>query len=222
MKFVKILAIVAVLAALGIGIGWFGSRPMSTPSSQVGATTEPVKIAPNQPSAPTRPPPLRDSARALPAPQPEVPTATLPVSVGDTNLITDWEDRLDEILGSEAEEAQKADALLGMFPRLPEAGQVDIALHLSNLVEDENYAGFGQYLTNSALSEDVLDVLLSDLLNRPNGIKLPMLIGVARDPRNPKAAEAKDLLELYLEEDYGSDWATWGTKAEEWLKENPD
>jgi tripartite-type tricarboxylate transporter receptor subunit TctC len=29
-------------------------------------------------------------------------------------------------------------------------------------------------------------------------------------------------LELYLDEDYGSDWATWQQKVEQWLKDNPD
>ena len=49
-----------------------------------------------------------------------------------------------------------------------------------------------------------------------------LLLDVARDPKNSKSAEAKDLLELFLEEDYGTDWATWQTKMTEWLKENPD
>jgi hypothetical protein len=138
------------------------------------------------------------------------------------NLITNWEDRLDEILGNDQPEPEKAKSLLDIFLRLPEDGQVEIAQHLSNLVEDDQYPALGQYVTNSALSEDVLDVLLTDLLNRPNAMKMPLLVGVARDVKNPKAAEAKDILELYLEEDYGSDWETWQRKAEEWLKDNPD
>jgi hypothetical protein len=59
-------------------------------------------------------------------------------------------------------------------------------------------------------------------LNRPNKLKLPVLVEVARDPANPKAGEAKDLLELYLEEDYGADWNIWVQKVEQWLKDNPD
>jgi uncharacterized protein (DUF4415 family) len=48
------------------------------------------------------------------------------------------------------------------------------------------------------------------------------LLEVARDPGNPKASDAKDLLQLYLDDDYGSDWPTWQTKMEAWLKDNPD
>jgi hypothetical protein len=109
-----------------------------------------------------------------------------------------------------------------MFPRLPEDGQVEVAQHLSNLVPDENYAALGKILKDAKMPEAVLDVLLADLLNRPNSVKLPSLVDVASNPQNAKAGEAKDLLELFLEEDYGTDWTKWQAKMEEWLKENPD
>jgi hypothetical protein len=99
---------------------------------------------------------------------------------------------------------------------------VEVAQHLANLVADENYAPLAKYLTDSSLPESVLDVLLADVLNRPNSVKLPALLDVAKDDKNPKASEAKDLLELFLEEDYGKDWAQWQTKMEQWLKDNPD
>jgi hypothetical protein len=51
---------------------------------------------------------------------------------------------------------------------------------------------------------------------------MPVLLSVAQDPTNPKASEAKDLLELFLEEDYGSDWATWQAKVDQYLRDNPD
>jgi hypothetical protein len=130
---------------------------------------------------------------------------------------------VDNILGPEGDDAQKVKQLLAMFPRLPEDGQTEVAEHLSNLTTDEDFAStLGRYLTNSTLPESVLDVLLSDLLNRPNSIKLPLLVDVARDSQNPKAGEAKDLLELFLEEDYGTDWTTWQTKVDQWVKDNPD
>ena len=78
------------------------------------------------------------------------------------------------------------------------------------------------YLTNASLPAAVLDILLGDVLNRPNSLKLPALLDVARTPQHPKAGEAKDFLELFLEEDYASDWDKWQAKMEEWLKANPD
>jgi hypothetical protein len=143
-------------------------------------------------------------------------------STASTGLITNWEDKVDEIIGPEGEDSEKVKRLLEMFPHLPEDGQVEVAQHLSNLVPDENYEPLGKILKDAKMSEAVLDVLLADLLNRPNSVKLPTILEVASNPQNPKASESKDLLELFLEEDYGADWPKWQAKMDEWLKENPD
>ena len=58
--------------------------------------------------------------------------------------------------------------------------------------------------------------------NRPNAVKLPLLLQTARVPDHPLATEAKEILELYLEEDYGTNWDKWQQEIERWLKENPD
>jgi hypothetical protein len=139
-----------------------------------------------------------------------------------TNLIPAWEDKVDEILGSTSSDPDKAKQMLEMFPQLSAAGQEEVAQHLSNLMPDQDYGLMQAYLTNAALPEEVLDVLLGDVLNRPNSLKLPALLAVARTPQHPKAAEAKDFLELFLEEDYGNDWEKWQGSMEQWLKENPD
>src|SRR6185436_14739988 len=102
-------------------------------------------------------------------------------TVASANIVTNWEDRLDEVLSGKQNEDAKAKQMLEMFPRLPPDGQEEVAQHLSNLVSDEHYAALGQYLTNTTLPEPVLDVLLSDALNRPNKLKLPVLVEVARD-----------------------------------------
>jgi hypothetical protein len=49
-----------------------------------------------------------------------------------------------------------------------------------------------------------------------------MLLDIARQSDHPKAGEARELLELFLEEDHGKDWAGWETKMQQWLKDNPD
>jgi hypothetical protein len=139
-----------------------------------------------------------------------------------TNAIAGWEEKVDAILGSTNSDPEKAKQMIEMFPTLTADGQEEVARHLSNLLPDQDYGLMRPYLTNAALPEDVLDALLDDVLNRPNSLKLPALLDVARNPQNPKAAEAKDFLELLLEEDYGDDWGKWQAKMEAWLKDNPD
>ena len=139
-----------------------------------------------------------------------------------TNLMSGWEDKVDEILGSTSPDADKAKQMIEMFPTLPADGQEEVARHLSNLLPDQDYGLMRSFLTNPSLPESVLDILLGDVLNRPNSLKLPALLEVARDAQHPKAAEAKDFLQLFLEQDYGSDWDKWQAGMEQWLKANPD
>ena len=143
-------------------------------------------------------------------------------SAVETNLITDWEEKLDEVLRSDAETAAIGRTLLEWLPRFPAAGQVEAAQHIVNLLEDADYAPLAKVAADPATPEEVLDILLADLLNRPNALKLPALLSVARQTNHSKAGEAKDLLELYLEEDFGTDWAQWEARMQEWLKANPD
>ena len=144
------------------------------------------------------------------------------VSTNTAPGVPDWEEKVDAILTSEIPDNDKAKKMLEIFPQLSPDAQEEVAHHLSNLVPDEEYAPLGSYLTNAAMPEAVLDVLLEDVFNRPNSVKLPLLLDIARNSQHPKASESRDVLELFLEEDYGNDWSKWQTKMDSWLKENPD
>jgi hypothetical protein len=133
-----------------------------------------------------------------------------------------WEDQIDRILQTDEPEAAKARKILEVFPSLPASGQEEAAQHLSNLTDDRDYAPLGKLLTDAKLPEGVLDVLVVDLLNRPNSTKLPLLLEVAQNPDHPKAVEARELMGLYLQADFGADWGQWKTRLAQWLKENPD
>jgi hypothetical protein len=220
-RFVRLLkfgGIIAGVVVVGILLGWLGSGGLRS-GSRAPAAVSPLATSAKPGAAGAS---AAANSSALPARGPaEIPLSVSEATAG-ANLITDWEDKIDEILTSEIPEADKAKKMLEMFPRLPEDGQVEVAQHLSNLVSDQDYPSLERLLTNSALPESVLEVLLGDVLNRPNSLKLPALLEVARDSQNPKAGEAKDILQLFLEEDYGTDWNTWQAKVDQWLKENPD
>lgn len=217
----KILIGIGVLVAVvgaGILVGWWGSREKPAPPFRPPVeTTPPTLAAASNPvaggSTVSTPP------RPAPAPAAAGPATGSVAAAAATNVIADWENRLDVILGSDDDDTNKVKQLLAMFPRLPEEGQDEVAQHLSNLVPDDDYTPLGQILENPKVPESVLDVLMSDVLNRPNAVKLPLLLQVAQNPDHPKADEAKDLVELYLDED---DPAKWPQKMQEWLKENPD
>ena len=218
-KIFLILGIVAAILIAGGLIGWLAggsaskNKPIpdaasavefhSTDNASPGghaadsmATTEPVKI---------------------------VEGAGLHAAALPPGILTNWEDKLEEIIGSDTmDDTNKVQQLFALFPHVPADSKAEVAQHLSNLVSDEGYSQLGALLKDSTLSDDTLDVLMQDILNRPNSLKLPELLEVAQTPNHPKADEAKDILSLFLDEDYGNDWSKWHDKMLAWLKDNPD
>jgi hypothetical protein len=218
---VAAVAIIATVIKLGKGGGDYSSNIAPTHQDQ---SAQAPQVGANPTSK------IQHIVR--PATQPIQPRPS-PVVTGATNgnstpaktapgLITDWEEKVDGIISPEGDEKEKAQKLIDIFPHLPADGQEEVAHHLSNLVADEDYAPLSNFATNSALPEAVLDVFVEDVFNRPNSVKLPVLLDIAQDPQHPRAAEAKDVLELFLEEDFGSDWTKWQAKMAQWLKDNPD
>jgi hypothetical protein len=226
-KFLVAVSVLLAVVGIGAGIALLAARSTITAPA-------PVQVVDN-----SSPQTQHAPAHVTPAPQnfhPEVqPVVTSqPVAVvqpTNINLLaatntsgsdTNWEEKIDDIVGSDESDTNKVKKLYALFPKLPPDGQEEVAQHLSNLVDDEDYAPLGEMLKNDKLSEGVLDELLADVLNRPNNLKLPLLLDVAGDANHVKHEEAKDLLELYLGEDYGSDWSVWRQHMTTWMQQNPD
>ena len=223
-KIVVVVGILAVVVGIGIGVGWLGSRGAKPTGAANMPEVPPLKESQDIVIPHPAPPVTASVPPAQPVlPPPETNTTLLTaIPATNSNVLTNWEDKLDDILGSDGEDSNKVTQLFAMFPNLPLDGQVEVAQHLSNLVPDDNYGPLGNLATNASLSADVLDVLVNDLLNRPNSEKLPTLLDIARTPGHPEASDAKDLLELYLDDDYGTNWDLWRQKMADWLKANPD
>jgi hypothetical protein len=134
----------------------------------------------------------------------------------------DWANRVDAARAIEEGDAEKSVRLLAMYPTLPPEGQDEIAPELAVLTPDSSYHALAGMLTDFRTPEPVLDVLFTDLLNRPPEIQLPTLLDLARSPQHPKATDALDILGLQLGEDLGSDWDAWAKKISERLTSRPE
>jgi hypothetical protein len=227
----KLLAVIAAVAAIAIiasvmKLGKGGGNSNVDPQTNADQTVQIPRMT--QGSSATTTSTTRHIVQTTQRP----PSGQTPVTAQPTNenpttakvmpLVPDWDDKINDILGPEGDEKEKSKKLIELFPQLPPDGQEEVAHHLSNLVADEDYAPLASFVTNSALPEAVLDVFVEDVFNRPNTIKLPLLLDIAQDPQHPRASEAKDVLELFLEEDFGNDWTRWHAKMDQWLKDNPD
>jgi hypothetical protein len=205
----KFALFLVVIVGIGIGIGWLATRPpQSAEPAPVGSTTDDNTSKP----------------AAAPSPGPIQPV-TANASAGPTAsgmTVVNWQDQIGDILASDSDTSNKCSDLFHLFPRLPESGQIEAAHHLSNLVDDENYASLGKILTDPTTSSNVDDVLMLDVMNRPSHLKLPTLLQIASNPGHPEAADARSKLAMYLEDDYGTDWYLWQNKINDYLTNNPD
>jgi hypothetical protein len=223
-----LIAIMVLVAVVGIGVavGFLAGRGAGYVPPAAAENSDTTAAAPKPVVMHTvDPTPDFSGAKPALAPIEAVPVAQTNIAQAATNSSdtdTNWEDKIDDIVGSDDADTNKVKQLFALFPKLPPDGQEEAVQHLSNLVEDENYAPLGDLLKNAKLPEGVLDELLADVLNRPNDLKLPLLLDVASNPDHAKHDEAKDLLELYLGEDYGSDWGQWGAQMTNWMQQNPD
>ncbi|HEY2082222.1 MAG TPA: hypothetical protein VGI88_05515 [Verrucomicrobiae bacterium] len=226
-KILTAIVVLVVIVGIGVGVGLLAGRgpgnsqPALAQDSPSDAGSRTAVAANTQATAPSQNP--ADMKPIVPIePVPVVQTSNIAQAATNSASETNWEDKIDDIVGSDDADTNKVKQLFALFPKLPPDGQEEVAQHLSNLVDDEDYAPLGELLKNAKLPEGVLDELLADVLNRPNDLKLPLLLDLASNPDHAKKDEAKDLLELYLGEDYGSDWNAWGTHMTNWMQQNPD
>jgi hypothetical protein len=177
-----------------------------------------ISVAP----APVPLPPLEIPPE--PIPTNPAPAAATPERTPETNTpanrgMEEWEKKIDQALGPNVNEAQASQILINMLPTLPPEGQVDAAQHISNLVLDQDYSRVLPLLRNPNLPEDVLDVFVTDLMNREDPVKLPALLEVAKIPNHPHHEEAKADLEIFLDQEHGNDWGKWDAAVKRYLAE---
>lgn len=146
---------------------------------------------------------------------------TVPLTA-DGNAAASGSSQVGKVLGSSASSSAKAMALLALFPQLPAAEQPGAAQHIVNLLPDTAYAAFATHLTNANASAEVRAVIYADLLQRPNAIKLPWLLAVARTPGVSQAGEAAALLQATLREDHDANENVWSERISVWLQAHSD
>ena len=130
----------------------------------------------------------------------------------------EWEKKVDAVLLADLENPEKGRRLMAMLSELSETARVEVAQEAVNLLPDSGYGAVSELLTNAQTSEAVLSVLMQDVLQRGNELKLPLFLQIARTDQHPLREEARGILETYLQEDFGNNWPVWERKLAAWLK----
>jgi len=204
--------------AAGILLGWWNTRPTQTPRGSNVAAQPPAEAVPASTETISQ---KAVSEPALGVTSLPSPKSSLSTVAPEPDRITNWTERLEAVLSAPLEDHQKVGTLLQILPQLPQEGQSEVAAVMAPLVPDSEFAELGQYLTNSSIAPPVMDVLMAGLLDRPNPIKLPWLLEIARNGDNPRAPDALNLLQVFLDENNGDNWQLWQTSVDRFLQSNP-
>jgi len=207
-----IILAVVVLAICGAAIWFLQSTPPPAPLPEIMSAT-PVAVTGPATMPPPSVAPTAKTETAGTAVKPPAPPAPM----------ADWEVKIDNVLranpdNSDAANSATAQMLINLLPTLPAEGQTEAAQHISNLLADKDYGKVLPIVKNPTMPEDVLDVFVTDLMNRDDTVKLPTLLEIAKIPNHPHREEAATDLQIFLDEDYGTDWAKWDSAMKAYLK----
>jgi hypothetical protein len=195
-------AIIWLLLALCLGgviLFW-----MATPR-------EPSAIPVEKPVPAYTPPPSPERPTVSATPPPARPEEKTPA------VATIWERQINDALSSSINEDQTAQVLINMLPTMPDEGKVEAAQHIANLLSDEKYQAVMPVLVNPSMPEGVHEALFTDLMNRDDTVKLRAFAEIAKAPGHRMGEEALGDLQIFLNEDFGSDWARWNAAIEAYL-----
>lgn len=130
----------------------------------------------------------------------------------------EWMQQRDAILSSTEPTTEKAAQLRDLLPRLSEMEEVEATKHMLNLLSDDQFPTIGELITNAQTPNAVQELMFNDSLNRPERVKYPIWLSVARTPDNPRAETARNMLVATLPQDCGTNWAAWETQIQSRLQ----
>ena len=211
MKALIVIILVAVAAYLGYRIM---SKPKPTETPVVEMQPAPESAVPAQPE-PAPPSNLTTN-------RPTVVLMTNKAATPKPQPTLEWKPKMDEILAANANAETKLRQLRELLSRLPEVEAEAAVQELTFRVKDETFAFIKPLVVDPALPETVRDEFMVDLMNRPNSIKMPLFLEIARNPDHPDNEHVSQTLEAFTGLKLGADWNGWEKGIEQWLKENPD
>jgi len=120
---------------------------------------------------------------------------------------------------NDGEPAMLSGRLASALPGLPPEGQMEAAQHMVNLLGDHEYLVAATVYFNSAIPEPVRRLVFEDFMNRPNAVKLPLLVRTLRERAHPMRNEALENLQVFIGRDEGDDPSRWEVAVSQTLEQ---
>ena len=219
-------AFITVILIIVVGVaGYFGYRALSKPKPKEQPSTE-AQAQPD--TTPAASPTVVTQTKTAPG------TSAIATAAVRANSSTaqpqppkprptgEWKPKLDAILASSVDSTAKLQQVKELIAKLPQEEAEQAAQALASSVKNESFAFLKPLVVDPTMPEAVRDEFVVDLMNRPNSIKIPLFLEIARNPDHPDHESAYDTLEAFTGLKYGADWGGWEKGIEQWLKENPD
>ncbi len=225
------LATAAVLVVIAVVLAWPDTRPKAAdlpPVSKISAPPLEMRtqaeidelVGFDPPAPPTAAEIAAADVLSIEMPDPisgETLLPSLPLQAGELP----WETTLRQVINTPGlTESQVGKRLLDLLPALPVQARETAAEEAIKRIPNADYSVVIPTLINPQTYSLTHAVLLKDLMERPDSVRLPALLQIARTPQHPLAASAHDNLDGLLGQDYGTDWTRWDTAVRATLTKN--
>lgn len=115
----------------------------------------------------------------------------------------------------------KIQRLLTMIPTLPPDAQTLAMENATALIPDTDYATYRGQLFQLAKTPEMREAVMDDSLTRGEELRLPNLLEMMRTATNEgERQEIREILEAYLDKDYGPSPSAWEVPLKNWVAEN--
>lgn len=174
--------------------GASASRPPARPPDADGVAKRTAKAAARPANAPAAAQKEDASAKAQ---APAAASADSQKERAAEKAVAAWEALVDQLAEqTDAPTQERMESVKQAFDALDKGDQMD-AIHTAlNLVPDEQFASLYGIFFDKKESEDVLDAIFSDALNRPDELKNPLMKVLAKDREHPCFFEAARILDV--------------------------
>jgi hypothetical protein len=231
-------AALIIAAVLYVSGGSVSDEKKAAPAMVAATATK--EAGPNMDSEDSRTATMRERQRrtrnaeeasqrpARPVDPSEDPTDTRPMAVKYSEFYQkpEWEQDIIKLAGRlDLTDDHKAVALLNKAYTLPEEPAKVLAVEeATRLMSDEQFKQLKAQIMglNDTGSEDMQQTILRDILTRAENVRMPALVDLLRRPPFPGQQEIREILEAYVDVDYGTDIPKWDAAVHKWLIDNEE